>query len=193
MKQTGIPFIILCLFIASCGEKKEETPGKQFLSARSIIEQDIANIDTSLFSIMRLDIIDSSRTDTSFVPREKFREVAAEFLTLPDISDKKNSKDYTETSMYDAATGKVILSYQPLPDKKVLLQRQDVAVAPNVGSTSEVSSFYFDYIQVSKDSSIEKKMLWQVNRSFQITTLRQLPAQPEKVTTLRVVWNEPQY
>ena len=149
MKYTCATLLLLCFIIAACGEKKEETETKKFLSARSIIEQDIANIDTSLFSIMRLDIIDSSRTDTSFVPREKFREVAAEFLNLPDISDKKNSKDYTETSMYDPATGKVILSYQPLPDKKVLLQRQDVAVAPNVGGKSEVRSFYFDYVQVS--------------------------------------------
>lgn len=193
MKQTGIPFIILCLFIASCGEKKEE-PSNKYISAYSIIDKDIRNVDTSLFSIMSLNIIDSTTTDTSYIPREDFRKAAAEFLQLPDISDKKNSSDYTETSMFDETTGNVTITYTPRKDKKTSIVQQDVTVIPNMaGGDSPVKTIYINYVQISKDSSIEKKMLWQVNRSFQITTLRQLPAQPEKVTTLRVVWNEPQY
>ena len=34
-------------------------------------------------------------------------------------------------------------------------------------------------------------MLWMVDESFQVTTIKQLKAQPEMVNTYRVVWNEP--
>lgn len=192
MIKTCFPTLFFALFLFSCAEKEE--PKSTFISGQSIIEKDIQNIDTSLFSIMRLDIIDSSRTDTSYILRENFRHVAQEFLDLPDITDKKNKKNYTETSLYDESTGKVIISYIPVAEKKLTLQRQDVAVVPDMsGGESDITSIYFDYVQVSKDSSIEKKMLWLVNRSFQITTLRQLPGKPETITTTKVIWNEPAY
>lgn len=194
MKYTCATVLLLCLIIASCGEKKEKEEPKKYISAHSIINKDIQNVDTSLFSIMRLTVFDSATIDTSYIPRENFREAAAEFLQLPDISDKKNSPDYNETSMFDETTGNVTITYIPLKDKKTAIVQQDVTVIPNMtGGESPVKTIYINYVQVSKDSSIEKKMLWQVNRSFQITTLRQLPAQPEKVTTVKVTWNEPQY
>ena len=33
-------------------------------------------------------------------------------------------------------------------------------------------------------------MLWQVDKSFQVTTIRQLPGQKETTTTYKVIWSE---
>ena len=83
------------LLIVACKEKEAE-PKKEFISILSYINNQVADVDTSLYSIIRLDFIDSTRTDTTYIRREDFRALAKDFLSLPDIADKKNRKDYKE-------------------------------------------------------------------------------------------------
>jgi hypothetical protein len=193
MKNLLFSLLFAAMAWVSCSDKKEEEKNK-FISIRSVINGEIANVDTSLFSIMRLDIIDSAHTDTSHIKREDFRKVAQEFLDIPDISEKKMSKNYKEESLYDETLNKVILTYLPLKPEEAQVQRQDVTVTPSLsGGNSEIKSIFISYLQNSKDSAVEKKMLWQVNRSFQITTIRQKPGSPETISTLKVTWNEPEF
>ncbi|MBK6828489.1 MAG: hypothetical protein IPG86_17270 [Chitinophagaceae bacterium] len=45
----------------------------------------------------------------------------------------------------------------------------------------------------NRDSFLQKKMLWQTNRSFQIVTTSQKPGKPEVTTVTKVAWNEDPY
>ena len=37
---------------------------------------------------------------------------------------------------------------------------------------------------------MQKRLLWKIDESFQVTTIRQLAGQPETTSTVKVVWNE---
>lgn len=177
------------LFLAvSCKEKKKD--GKEnFFPAISFIKSQVAHVDTSLYSIIQLNMVDSTRTDTIYVPREQFRSLAKDFLELPDISEKKLRADYKEEKLFDETLNTVILSYMPEKPGKQTIHRQDVLIVPDPGG-DKVKSIIIDYGWSNKDSAIEKKMLWQADRSFQVTTIRQLPGRQESITTTKVVWNE---
>lgn len=184
------PFLILLLFV-SCKEKSAETTKTGFFPALSYIQSQVALVDTSLYTIYRLEQRDSSKTDTLYVRREEFRRLANDFLSLPDITKGKLSKDYKEEEIVDESLNAVILTYLPQQPDKVAIQRQEVVITPNPAGESKVKSIYFDYRVTTKDSSVEKKLLWQNDRYFQVLTLRQKPGQPEESSTLKVVWEDP--
>ncbi|HET9429927.1 MAG TPA: hypothetical protein VFO70_02065 [Chitinophagaceae bacterium] len=186
--RSFLPALAVLFLAISCKEKKKD--GKEdFFPAISFIKSQVAHVDTSLYSIIQLNIIDSTRTDTIYVPREQFRSLAKDFLELPDISEKKLRAAYKEEKLFDETLNTVILSYLPEKPGKQTIHRQDVLIAPDPGG-DKVKSIIIDYGWSNKDSAIEKKMLWQVDRSFQVTTIRQLPGQEESITTTKVVWNE---
>src|SRR5687767_10873135 len=117
-----LPAVLLVLLI-SCKEK-EQDPEKKFISIRSFFQNQVTDVDTSLYPIIRLDFVDSTRTDTSYIRREDFRALAADFLNLPDISEKKYSSQYREESLVDSMLDRVIISYVPVNPEKSLIQRQ---------------------------------------------------------------------
>jgi hypothetical protein len=81
--------------------------------------------------------------------------------------------------------------YSPKDAKKEEVQRQEVLIKPQPGtSEDQVTSIFININQSNKDSSIEKKMLWQVDESFQVTTIKQYPGKPEVTSTYKVSWNE---
>lgn len=108
MKKNLLLTGIILLLVASCKDKEEDST-KKFISIHSYINSQIAGVDTSLYAIIKLDIIDSTRTDTTYVKREEFRTLAKDFLDLPDITEKntvrnikKNpvmTKEWTEQSL----------------------------------------------------------------------------------------------
>src|SRR5688572_15520522 len=109
MKQLTSIFLI-AFFLLSC-KNKEKEPGekKSFISVLSLIEQQVAHVDTSLYSIVKIEFADSLHIDTTYIPREKFREVAADFLSIPDLSDPKVAAGYKEDPVqYDEMLNRVI-------------------------------------------------------------------------------------
>src|ERR1700741_1812958 len=93
-----LAFTTLVLFLSdACKQKKKEKPAEdRFFPVLSFVKSQVAHIDTSLYSIRRLVYVDSTRTDTQFVKREQFRELASDFLGLPDLSDSKFEDRYIE-------------------------------------------------------------------------------------------------
>jgi hypothetical protein len=181
------------LIIGSCNNKKETAEKGSFLPVLSFIQGQVANIDTSLYLIMQLNIIDSSRTDTLHVPREQFRGLAKDFLELPDLSDKKYEKRYKESKAYDETMNRLIIIYEPNDRENEIIQREELVVTPDFsGGEGTIRNVIVDYLLSSKDSSVQKRLLWQADRSFQVTTIKQLPGKPETVLTTKVTWNEPE-
>lgn len=184
-------YIFFTCIVTGCKEKKSEPP-KKYISALSIIKEQVAHVDTSLYSIMRIEYKDSLHSDTVYIPREEFKAAAKDFLDIPDLYDQKVARRYKETILHDATINKVVITYTPEDATAEEIQKQELLITP--GSIGDkVSTIIIIRSIVNRDSSVQKNMLWQMGKYFQVTTLRQLPGQPQTITTTRVTWNEDNY
>lgn len=183
---------IVLIFVWGCKSRNNKTEStKNFVSAISYIRGQVAKVDTSVYSIEKIVFVDSVRRDTTYLRREQFGDAAIDFLNLPDLADADHEEHFKEESQYDETLGRVMLIYTPLKPKEEVIQRQEVLVKPQPGSPEDqITSIYINTSQNNKDSSIERKMLWRVDESFQVTTTRQYPGQPEITSTYKVSWNE---
>jgi hypothetical protein len=149
----------------------------------------VKNIDTSLYRIVKVETIDSAST-TTYIKREEFQKYAKDFLDLPDISSEKWMDDYEETKMFDDVLNNVILTYTTTkPDNEV--RREDVMLEPtNASGNSEVKNIIINTLQSNNDSTIEKNMVWYVNKRFTVVTKIQKSNRPEKIKKLELIWND---
>jgi hypothetical protein len=189
MKYSVLLIFSALIIAASCKSKDKEAP-KNFISVLSLIEKQVAHIDTSLYSIVKVETRDSLHSDTSYIKREDFRAVAKEFLEIPDLSDPKVAKRYKEENRYDELLNRVIITYTPLNPEKEEIQKQEILVTPNVATGDKLNNIIIERVINTRDGFLEKKMLWQTDKSFLITTTSQKPGEPEIITTTRVTWNE---
>lgn len=190
MKKIGlatISFIFLVLLFACKHKKKEKSGSERFFPALSFIRSQVADVDTSLYSIRKITYVDSTKSDTAFYRREQFKDLASDFLNLPDISTAEYEDRFTEERQYDETMNRAILRYQPVNAEKEEIQLEELLIKPDPPN-DKVTNIIINYSKNSKDSSVQKKMLWEVNRSFQVTTIRQLPGQKETELTYKVIW-----
>jgi len=185
-----VPVFLVLFLLISCKQKKKEKSAKErFFPVLSFIKSQVAHVDTSLFSIRKVIYVDSTKTDTTYYRREQFSSLATDFLNLPDIADPKYADRFKEEKLFDETLNKVIITYQPISPEKEEIQREEVLIHPDP-SGDKITSIIIDYFINNKDSSVQKRMLWQVDRSFQVNTARQLQGQPEINSTYKVIWNE---
>ncbi len=189
MKNFLVIILIFTFLFISCNSKNEEEK-KNFISVVSLIEKQVAHIDTSLYSIKKIVTTDSLHSDTTYIPREDFREAAKEFLAIPDLSEKKVAKRFKEEpARYDELLGRVIISYTAAEPEKEEYKSQELLVTPNEITGDKVNNILVSRVINNRDSFMQKNMLWQIDKSFQVTTTSQKPGKPEKTTVLKVVWN----
>lgn len=189
IKKCILPISVAILFTVACNSKKNKEE-KVLFPVLSFLQSQVAHVDTSLYSIMKLNYIDSTRTDTEYIRRDNFRQLARDFLEIPDLTASKFRKRFREEKRFDETLGRVVISYLPENPEKEQLQRQEILISPDP-TGDRVNSIIIDFISNTRDSSVEKKMLWRVDRSFQVTTIKQKPGMPETVTITKVIWNEP--
>jgi hypothetical protein len=136
-----------------------------------------------------METIDTT-TSTTYIRREDFRKYAEPFLEIPDITANKWQEDYKETKMFDEAMNKIILTYTTAEPKNEV-RREDVVLDPtNAEGNSEVTTIIINTVRDFKDSSIEKNMVWYVDKIFKIVTKFQKAGHPEKVKQVEVIWND---
>ena len=180
----ALPVILL-----SC--KSTPETGPKFISVLSLIKAEVADVDTSLYPIVKTITYDSTRTDTFYIPREKFAEEAADFLSIPDLGDKKVATRYREeTTRYDELLGRVIFKYVPIKPEKEEIKSQELLATPVPGQNAKINNIIIIREISNRDSFLQKKLLWQMNKSFQVITTRQKPGKPEQTTVTKVAWNE---
>jgi hypothetical protein len=189
MRKLLLLFFGALLVFAGCKEKETEKK-EGFFPVLSFIQSQVADIDTSLYSIKKIIIYDSAHADTSWVKREEFRGLARDFLELPDLNSKKLSKLYTEEKQFDENLNRFYLFYKPVHAEKAEIQNQQVIIKPDIATGDKVLSIIVEKGISNKDSSVQKTMLWQVDKSFQVTTMTQKPGQPETIHTMKISWNE---
>lgn len=186
MKKIGI---LILLFAIACKQKPKDKTAQAdpFFPVLSYIKSQVAHVDTSLYSIIKITWVDSMHTDTDYIKREEFRGLAKDFLEIPDLTDKKYKDLYIEEKFYDEGMNKVFITYRPKNADTTVIQRQEVIIdKEDVGD--KVSTFIIHTIQTSKDSSVEKELLWKVDNSFNVVSSVQKPGEKEVKRTFKVVW-----
>jgi hypothetical protein len=189
MKNYVLTVIAAVSLLAACKSKPKEEP-KHFISVLSLLNKQVAKIDTSLYAITKIVEQDSLRSDTSYIRREDFRAAAKDFLDIPDLSDPKVAKRYKEENRYDELMNRVIITYTPVEPEKEDIQKQEILVTPNIATGDKVNNIIIERVISNRNGFLEKKMLWQIDHSFLITTTTQKPGEPEVTTTTKVTWNE---
>jgi hypothetical protein len=193
MKKLVYSGWILSISLLACQSKKAE-PSKNFISVLSLIQKEVAHVDTSLFLIVKTITYDSTRIDTSYIAREDFKNEAKDFLEIPDLADPKVAKRYKDDSpLYDQSLGRVIFKYIPVDPEKEEVKSQEFLATPVPGADAKINNVIIIREISNRDSFLQKKMLWQTNRSFQIVTTSQKPGKPEVTTVTKVAWNEDPY
>ncbi len=185
-----ILFFFVVIVTTACKQKKKEDV-KHFISVLSLIKKQVAHVDTSLYAIMKVVYKDSLHSDTTYIPREKFAEIAREFLDIPDLADEKVAARYKEDPVtHDEMLNRVIITYLPLNPEKEEVKRQEILATPIPGEDAKVNNIIIIREINNRDSFVQKKMLWQMDKSFQVVTTSQQPGKPEIIITTRVSWNE---
>ena len=182
-----LPFLVLLTLSCKQNPKEEE---KKFISVLSLIEKQVAHIDTSLYAITRVVYTDSLHSDTDYIRREDFRSVAKEFLDIPDLSEKKVAKQYMEETRYDELLNRVIITYKPINSDGGEIKKQEIQVTPDLANGDKVNNILINRVINNRDGFLQKDMLWQIDKSFQVVTTTRQPGQSEKITTTKVTWNE---
>ena len=185
-----ILFFFVVIVTTACKQKKKENV-KHFISVLSLIKKQVAHVDTSLYAIMKVVYKDSLHSDTTYIPREKFAEIAREFLDIPDLANEKVAARYKEDPVtHDEMLNRVIITYLPLNPEKEEVKRQEILATPIPGEDAKVNNIIIIREINNRDSFVQKKMLWQMDKSFQVVTTSQQPGKPEIIITTRVSWNE---
>lgn len=185
-------FAALCFFSA-CNNKKDDKKAeeKNYVSILSLIRGQVAHIDTSLYSIVKVVVTDSLPPDTTFINRENFAQEAKDFLEIPDLGDPKVAARFNkQPTLYDSAVERVIISYLPADDNKEEYKKQEIWVKPDIATGDKVNTVIINRVVNDRNGYFEKKLLWMMDRSFQIVTLSLKPGKTETVTTTKVTWNE---
>jgi hypothetical protein len=52
-----------------------------------------------------------------------------------------------------------------------------------------VKTIFIETATEKKNTSIKKKMLWEIDKWFRIVTITQKQNEPESIETIQVIWN----
>ena len=181
---------LLFVVIASLMACRASTPPKKYISIPSLIENQIRHIDTSLYSIKRINSIDTLVQDSGFVRREDFREAVAAFLLIPDLSDPKQAKAFTEEIRYDDLLKRVIITYTPIDAEKTPFQRMELFVEPNLATGDKVQTILVTRRKSDRNGFEQQDLVWQMDRSCTRIERTRKPAEAEQATTFKLSWNE---
>lgn len=186
MKWMILPLVLI---LVSCTSNKDASnPDNSFFPVSSFIKSQVAMVDTTLNSIMKV-VTHDGTSDTSYITRQEFRSHASDFLSLPDLSSAKLRDQYTETQMFDQELKSIVLNYTP-KEKGNEIQRQEVIIEPNEQKGDKVKTIYVDQLLEGKGSTVQKRMTWGVDQYFQVVTITKGDNAPEQVKIVRLSWNE---
>jgi len=177
-----VAFFVTILFYCGCKQKKNDV-----FPAIDFIRGQIANVDTSVYRILKLVPMTDSTYDTTYIKREDFKRLAKDFLETPDISKKFDGK-YTEERMMNNELGLAVF-IATTSDEDLEVRRQEVRILPDPPN-DKVKSIYIERLNGNKDSSVLKRMTWYAGRKFQVITITQKKNEEEKTSVMQVVWND---
>ena len=185
MKNYLIIPVLIVISFSACKEKKEakqESP----ISALSIIKGQLNRLDTSLYSLIKYETSDNI-TDSTYLKREEIRKFAAPFLSLPEIADKNYYNNYNEERLIDAQQETLNIT-STAKNENAEIQKQIIVITLSDVSSGKVQSIFIDRYIPSKDSTIEQKLFWEIDKYFSIGTIVEKENQPDKTHFTKVAW-----
>jgi hypothetical protein len=185
MKNYLIILALIAILIAACKGKKESNQESP-ISVLSIIKGQLNRLDTSLYGITKYET-SGNITDTTFLKREEIRNFAAPFLSLPEIADKKYYENYNEDRLIDAQQ-KTLNITSTAKNENAEIQKQIIVIALADISNGKVQSIFIDRYVPSKDSTIEQKLFWEIDKYFSIGSIIEKENQPDQTLFTKVVW-----
>lgn len=179
-KHSGLAALFIIL-LCSCKQKKNDVfPAIEFIKGQ------IANVDTSVYRIVKLVPVTDSTYDTTYVKREDFKNLAKDFLETPDISKKFGGK-YSEERMMNNELGLAVFIATP-NEEDLEVRRQEVRILPDPPN-DKVKSIYIERWNGDKDSSVLKRMTWYTDQKFQVITITQKKNEEERTSVMEVIWS----
>lgn len=180
--------ILLLLVLTAC----QSTPAKKYISIPSLIQEQVAHVDTSLYSITKYVYqgTDTLPSDTIYIPREEFKKAAAEFLAILDLSIPSNARRFKEENRYDPLLEVVFLTYTPIDPNQEDWQKEEVLVKPDPATGDKVTTILASKVQNNRNGLLQVEFLWLFDRSFQVTQTTQAPGKEPVITTYKVIWND---
>lgn len=165
---------------------------KNYVSIPSLVEEQVAHVDTSLYSITKYIFkgTDTLPSDTFYIRREDFRNEANAFLQVPDLSLPKLAKRFNEESRYDDLLKRVILTYTPKNAREEEWQKLEIMIAPEPATGDKVTTILANKVKNDRKGLLQEDLLWIMDKSFQVTRIAQLPGEESVTTTYKVIWNE---
>ncbi len=185
MKFFAFVTLVACLSIGCQQKKKEKKDTSKYFPVLSYLQSQVKHLDTSLFRFSKIE----TGLDTVIINRSEIRKYAKDFLEVPDITKSEYGSDYRETNMYDSSLGMVVMSYLA-DDEDLDYPRQEVQVIPSFGGNDQVKTIYIEKVEEEGKTTIEKKMIWEVNQYFQVRTITHKPNEPEKIHDLKIIWQD---
>lgn len=193
MKNLFIALMAAASLVSGCKTKKKDpATEKHYISVRSVIEEQIKHVDTSLYSIIKVTGADSLAKDTAFVKREDFRALAGDFMNLPDLSDPENASRFKEETGFDTLIRRVIITYTPLKPEEEELKKVQFLISQELdkGGNNKIKTIIIEKSRKDRNEAVAKQLLWRMDKSFLVTTTTQKPGEPEQIAITRVIWNE---
>lgn len=187
MIRLSFSFLLL-FFLAGCkAKKKADTPVANFFVS-DYIKGQVAVLDTVRRPFVKIETT-GERHDTATVTAAEAKTLARDFLNLPDISSDKLRDDYEVSHLYDDLQEAFIFTY--ITKEAHPVQREDVTVEPqpNARGQNDIRSVYADYWTTEGTASVRKNMLWEANKSFQVTTTTDAPGAAQRIKRITVIWN----
>lgn len=181
-----IPIFILI----ACGDKKEKeetADNTSFLPVSSILRGQVKNVDTSLYSIIKI-VTKNNVPETTYIKREEFAKYAADFLSLPDITQEKWKGDYDEVNFFDATLQSYIHSYTA-KEEDLEIRKQDILTDQTPEGELQIRTIMAETFKEQKGESIRKNLLWHMDKRFQVITTRHKKNGEEVVEKIQVIWN----
>ena len=188
MKQLRVFALLLAISIyySSCRQKdKSETVA--VFPALSFIKSQIAHVDSSFYRIIKIETLNNV-SDSSYVKREDFSKLASDFVSLPDISEKKLSKLYTEERLFDQLLNRAVLVYTPIKEGQEIL-KMEIVITPGPAG-DKVKNIIISTNQNENGKLVSKNLLWMVDESFQVVKIVLAEDKSEKITITKVIWNK---
>jgi len=185
MKNYLIIPILIVISFSACKEKKEAKQ-EPAISALSIIKGQMNKLDSSLYAFTKYERADD-KTDTTFLKREDVRKIAQPFLSLPEIADKNYYNNYNEERLIDAQQETLNIT-STAKNENAEIQKQIIIITLADVSTGKVQSIFIDRYIPLKDSTIEQKLFWEVDKYFSIGSIIEKENQPDKTHFTKVAW-----
>lgn len=183
-------FLVGVLLFTSCSTPSNKVKGSNKKDAlypypQYILSQ-IAYIDTVPLGIERIVQENGITTDSSYIDRKMFRELANNFLQ-PDPNQETLRKEYVEESFQDLTLNTITFSITT-KNADLPLQQADILLNPD---TKQVKYLVLKKQQSTSEGFITSTLMWRHNMNFQIVSSITGKDGKESSKLVRVVWDKP--